>query len=308
MSNYIDEYYQESALYNQQVYKVNMQSAKYRVVPIFPKGLKFSLLVNGNLISSKDFSINSSINSGSVFDIPIPKNLGLSTYRNLMEGEFLVQTEFRFLSSKFQSASASVNLKGHTTYFVDAFKQAISRASSTSTGFLFWQNTQKRISEFIQERSNESLSSENVENYEYRLYDVESQNLINQVENFIFPETTISETIQNHRQAAQEARTTNNTELAKAHEDYASLLEANRGNLGQAKQVDTAKALEALAKEDLIGFLANGFAFSNIDSNNSFTFRKLVNRNFSESETKSFSALIFKSLYQNHLVSQKPKE
>lgn len=308
MANYVDEYYQEMALYQQQVYKVNTKLAKYNVVPVFPKALKFTLLVNGNQISSTTFSVSSSINSGSIFDIPIPKNLSESNYRNLLDGEFLIQTEFQFLSSKFQSASASINLKGHTTYFADAFKQAISRASSTTSGFLFWQSTQKRISEFIQERSNESLSSQSVQNYEYRLYDVENQNLIQQVENFIFPKTTIDEMILNHRQSAQQARNLDNEELAKVHEQYASLLESNRNNLGNTNQVDVAKALESLAQEDLIGFLANGFAFGISESNNSFTYRKLVSRNFTQNEIKTFNALIFKSLYENHLISQRPKK
>nr|WP_321237218.1 hypothetical protein [uncultured Psychroserpens sp.] len=307
-SIYTGDYFQQAALYQQQEIKVNSKLSKYRVVPVFPRGLKFTILINGNEVSTKQFSLSSSVNSGSIFDIPIPTNLSPSTYRNLIEGEFLIQTEFQFLSSRFQSASAVVNLKGHTSYFVQAFKQAISEVSSTSSGILFWESTQKKINEFIQERSNESLSSENVQNYEYRLYDVENESLIRKVEDFLFPETTLNDIILNHKQAAQKARDSDNAQLAKVHEDYATLLEGNRNNLVQAKHVDVAKAMSSLANEDYLGFIANGFAFGVHDSDNSFTFRKMVNRNFSESETKTFSALIFKTLYQEHLISQKPAD
>lgn len=307
MAQYSGNNMQKAALYNSFKNEIYLQSSKYKVTPVFPKAVLFKVLVSGEVIASRQLPLNSTIHSGSVFEINIPDNLSEKQYRNILEGEYTVETEFSYLSSKFQSATAVINLKGHSDYFADILSQSISKVSKTSTGFLFWEKIQKDITKFIQDKSNESLNSSNVENYEYVLYDVEDQKLIDEVEQFLFPSLKIDEAIDNHIKAAYEAKKINNDELALLHENYAKILTDNKHDLSKIKQVDVTKALEALAKEDLLGFLSNGFAFGLQDSKNSIVFRKFRNSEFNMQEEKLFTSLIFKSLYQKHLISLSPE-
>ena len=277
----------------------------YQIVPVFPKKLELKLKINGVIITDEKLD-DVTVSPESVFQLNIPFSKNLFNFRLLLEDEYVIEGSFNYLSSRFQSASAVQDMQTFVNYMAESFRKEIVKAKSSSSGFLFWKSSQRSISRYVEEESFKNLSSGTVSKYEYKLYDVEDANLISQVDNFLFPKVSITETINSHIQAAQEAMNKGDENMAKIHTDYANFLTQNMTSLADVNHINPLEALTALGKNDIASFLAKGVAFNESSSSGTFTFRKILSGNISESEIKKFNGLIFKSLFESHLITSVP--
>ncbi|NOQ26279.1 MAG: SUMF1/EgtB/PvdO family nonheme iron enzyme [Bacteroidales bacterium] len=280
----------------------------YQVVPVFPKSLEFKIIVNGVTIKNHILSQNSSVSPGSTFQINIPFSDQLFHFRLLLEQDYIVQSNFKYLSSKFQSASAIKDVNSFVDYAAEQFRKDIVRASSSSSGFLIWKSSRRSIQRYVEEQSHQNLSSGTVSKYEYKLYDVDDETLKKQVDNFLFPESSLNETVNNHLEAAKNALNNGNKDMAQIHTDYANFLQNNATSLADVNHINVLGALTSLGKGNIASFLAQGFAFNNTGSSGNFTFRRIISGNLSHNDTKTFNALIFKSLIESHIITSKPQE
>lgn len=274
----------------------------YQIIPVFPKNLKLDLLVNGNIVTTKILD-ESTVNPGSVFQLNIPFSKEQFNFKLLLDSDYLIQGEFTYLSSRFQSATAIQDLQTFVNYAANGFRKEISKASSSSSGFLFWKNIQNNIRTYIEEESRKNLNSGTVSKFEYKLYDVDDENLKNQVDDFLFPKITLEETINNHIQAAQIAMAKGDEYMAKIHNNYSEILKNNIASLADLKQIDVLGALTKLGANDIAGFLAAGVAFNESNSSGAFTYRKILSGSINQSNTKEFNALIIKSLFESHIIT-----
>ncbi len=149
----------------------------YQVVPVNPRSLVFSVFVNGLKIKEHKLTTNATVGSG-MFQINIPFSSELFNFRLLLEQDYLVESDFQYLSSKFQSASAIKDLNFFVNYSANQFKKEIVRARSSSSGFLFWKSTRRSIKRYVEEQSRQNLTSGTVSRYDYTVYDGD-ENLIN---------------------------------------------------------------------------------------------------------------------------------
>ncbi len=116
----------------------------------------------------------------------------------------------------------------------------------------------------------------------------------------------MTETINNHLIAAQKAIDKGDPQMAKIHGDYAKFLQDGATTLDDLNHINALSALTSLAQGNVAGFLAQGVAFNQSNSTGTFTFRRVTSGAFSQSDTRKFNALIFKSLIENHLFTTKP--
>lgn len=277
----------------------------YQIVPVNPRSLEFNVIVNGESLKTHKLTSNSTVGSGT-FQINIPFSDELFYFRLLLEQDYLIQSDFKYLTSKFQSASAIKDLNTFVNYSAEQFRNEIVKARSSSSGFLFWKTTRRSIKRYVEEQSSQNLSSGSVSRFEYTVYDGD-ENLIKQVDNFLFPELTLTETIKNHLNAAQEAIDKGDEEMAKIHTDYAQFLQDGATNLGDLNHIDALGALTSLSQGNIAAFLAQGVAFNTSNSVGNFTFRRSISGSLTQSDTRQFNALIFKSLFENHLFTTTPK-
>lgn len=313
VNNGTGSYYQKMAMYNSKLQqwensrKQAIEYAKgYQVVPVNPRNLEFNVLVNGVSIKKHTLTTNSTVGSGT-FQINIPFSEELFNFRLLLEKDYLIQSDFQYLSSKFQSAAAIKDLRTFVNYSAQQFKKEIVNASSSSSGFLFWKSTRRSIKRYVEEQSRQNLSSGTVSRYEYTVYDGD-ETLMKQVDNFLFPEISLTETINNHLAAAQKAIDKGDEQMAKIHTDYAQFLQDGAASLGDLNHINALGALTSLGQGNIAGFLAQGVAFNQSNATGTFTFRRIISGSIDQTDTKQFNALVFKSLFENHLFTTNPKK
>lgn len=311
-NNGVGDWNQKMAIYNSKMFEWENSRKEalnylkgYQIVTVNPRNLEFKVIVNGLNIKDHKLTTNSTVGSG-LFQINIPFSEELFNFRLLLEQDYLVQSDFQYLSSKFQSASAVKDLNTFVNYSAEQFKKEIVRAQTSSSGFLFWKSTRRSIKRYVEEQSKQNLSSGTVSRYEYTVYDGD-EHLIKQVDNFLFPAISLTEIINNHLSAAQKAIDKGDAQMAKIHTDYADFLQQGATSLADLNHINALGALTSLSQGNIAAFLAQGVAFNQSNSTGTFTFRRIISGTLTQSDTKEFNALIFKSLFENHLFTSRPK-
>ncbi|CAK2429374.1 exported hypothetical protein [Vibrio crassostreae] len=279
--------------------------SQYKFVSVTPRDLKLELFIHNELIASKEYG-DSVVGAGSTFSLSIPRTEDYYQPSLILQRDFSVRATFKMKLTNFQMAKAYFFNKDFSSYFVRAFKEEVTRSSSSSSGFLLWKTRRSSLTRYANDMVHSGQHGGSVTIAESVLVDVDDDNMIKRVDSFLFPELNQQEVILNHMQAAKEAKSSGNTELSKLHSTYANLLKDQIAN-SQVPSVETdaMKALAALSQKNIAAFLANGFAMNSSQSSGKLTYRKLNNLEASHEDLRKLNQLVIDTIWVSHVIEEK---
>ena len=278
---------------------------QYRFMSVMPRDLKLELFIEDVLYASKQYG-NNVVSTGSTFSLSVPRTEDYFVPAMMLQKEFSLRATFKMKLSKFQMSKAFFFDKNYANYFVDAFKEEVTRASSTSSGILFWKSKSSSLNRYAKDMLYSSQNSGGTSLSESVLIDVQDESMINRVDAFLFPELSKKDVIFNHIKSAQLAIQNGNEDLAEVHKAYAELL---KGQVASSKvadaEVDAMAALAALSQENIVAFLANGFAMNASRTSGRLTYRKINNLNASHEDVKRLNQLVINTVWVTHVIEKR---
>ena len=264
----------------------------YEVEPVFPSRLDLTVISAG-----KRYPAGSIASAGTVgTDGPLLIDLSLpaTLYPLLKRGRYTVEVRYAFPAARIASVRGIGNISAVATRATERVVEDLRRISQSSTGFLFFEETQSHVRNDIHEAVRVNQQSVVGSQVALRIDDGADEKIMALLEKQLFPAIDLRELIANHERAGRQA----SGALARAHEAYAAALKA--GDPGRAN-VNAAKALQGLAKGDYLTFLTEGFAFRNSQASGRFTYRKVVNETSSETVRTRFDAIMAESVVLEHV-------
>ncbi|MGZ5006466.1 MAG: hypothetical protein ACXWFI_01020 [Methylobacter sp.] len=275
----------------------------HQFLPSMPRNLEVTIKQGGNSVGTH--KMGGGIKSiGGPIDIALKDGLTLAQLRPLLREEFSIDTSFSIDSTNFQSLSGNYRQSELVSSVADAIRKEISSTSTSSTGFLFWENTVKRLSTSVNQSVSNSVSSRGSVTVEIRNYDTSDQSTISLMENVLFPKITKDEVIEQHKNAADVAKKAGNTSLEQLHRKYIETIANEAGGLG--KGFDSFDALLSLSDGDLLGFLSSGFAYKETTGSSNLTYRQVASKVISTDQFRSFSSQLFSTYEQYFGISVLP--
>ena len=277
----------------------------HQFLPSMPRNLEVTIKQGGNSVGT--YKMGGGIKSiGGPIDVTLQNGLTVAQLRPLLRDEFSVDASFSIDSTNFQSLSGNYRQTELISSVADAFRKEINSTSTSSTGFLFWENTVKRLSTSVNQSVSNSVSNRGSLTVEIRNYDTSDQATISLMETVLFPKMTKDEVIKQHKNAADAAKKTGNTSLEQLHRKYIETIANEAGGLG--KGFDSFDALLSLSDGDLLGFLSSGFAFKETTGSSNLTYRQVASKVVSADQFRSFSSQLFSTYEQYFGVSVLPPQ
>lgn len=277
----------------------------HQFLPSMPRNLEVTIKQGGNTVGS--YKLGSGIKSiGGPIDVPLQNGLTIAQLRPLLREDFSAEASFSIDSTNIQSLSGNYHQAEFTSSVADAFRKEINSTSTSSSGFLFWESTVKRLSTSVNQSVSNSVSNRRSVTVEIRNYDTSDQSTISLMESVIFPKMTKDDVIKQHKNAADAAKKDGNSSLEQLHRKYIETIANEAGGLG--KGFDSFDALLSLSDGDLIGFLSSGFAFKETSGSSNLTYRQVASKVVSADQFRSFSSQLFSTYEQYFGVSVLPPQ
>lgn len=285
------------ATFKEDVYKVISGSnptttalANYSVEFVRPRNLSFHLVANGKEIQIKQ--LNNSLSESDYKNEFSAVAFDDESYSYIKNGNFKIEAKYSFPYQQFSSVTLNLSETSITNIQVETFKQVI-QSSSSSGGSLFlfnWRNTYVRNIE--RERTSSNSSSSYSSNLSIVLRDPD-ETILKILDEFMgSAKLTKEKFLENHRLLSEKAFAQNNPKLGDISKRY---IEAVQNN-DEAAQIDVLKAAAALAKGDVLSFMAAGIRFSDNSVYGNSTYLGIFNATISSENRQNYSAILIKTL------------
>lgn len=221
---------------------------------------------------------------------------------SLLENDFTVNIKYKIPISKFASGHANFKWNEFMSIFTEKAYSSIKKTNSSGFSFLFLSNVRKSVSESVNEYAQQSSVSKVSLQSHIQVRDDSDGSILTRLISLVFPEIAKDELINRHTQAATEASQSGDSARATLHNNYIAALKAD----DMKGMTDVVAALGAMAKNDVLGFLANGVAFKSSSGRGTYQYRHLSNATHSGGTEQTFSNLILESLYEEMATGISP--
>lgn len=276
----------------------------HQFLPSMPKNIEITARSGPDVVARYGSPKGAKSLSGPIA-IPLMPDLPPSVLRPLLRDELVLEISFSIDSTTFQSLAGTYSYSFFSSSVAEALRKEMTSASTSSSGFLFWQTTSKRLATSVNESVSRSTQAKSTVAVDIRNYDTTDAAMLKLMDETLFPKTNVDVAIKRHEAAAAEAKKAGNTALENLHRKYVdSLVSAGDGGLG--KGFDAYAALAALADGDLLKFVSAGFAFRETSGSSNLTIRRIATTSAADSEFRSFSSQLFSSLEQYFVINVAP--
>jgi len=186
------------------------------------------------------------------------KGTDYETIEALFDSGVILQSRYNIPTSSFSSIDLKIDYKSISNIKINAFKKVLRSSTIEEGGILFWKYRNEIINESTKAESKFKSSSNTSQSWDITLVDP-TPAMEKRVDEFLsFQQAELKVVSQNHSNAAGSATEEGAKQIASLHSRYAEALRVK----DIETQIDVLKAVASLSSGDILGFLANGVAFS----------------------------------------------
>lgn len=227
----------------------------------------------------------------------------------IANGNFTILVTYKFRDAKVGYIDAKIDAKLIVDQFLSEAQTSTVKQKSKGWSFLGFGSRKKSIKSSFDQQIKQQYNTDSSTNTVVEMNDADDD-MIEMFENAFFPTLAKQKVIDNHREAAQKASASGDSDLQQLHLDYVKALQENNPDL----EANIGEAVAALGKKDYVGFIAHGVRWGDRQASGNSSFRRVLNSEemtemSSEwSQTKKVSVLhsVTQKVSKNQALELKP--